>query len=152
MPFPHDEELRLLASPVPTHTTSGFFCHSATAPTDATASFSNTALQVVPRFPVLNSSPVPSPMKKVAGRFYTTAKSEKRPPQFAGPTERHAGSLSSSGSSATAGTAAFPLAFAAEAAGLAGFALFAAPARGAGAALEVGVIENVSAATHAPAV
>ncbi len=50
-----------MASPVPTHTTSGFFCHTATAPTDATASFSNTGLQVVPRLVVLNTPPVPSP-------------------------------------------------------------------------------------------
>jgi hypothetical protein len=57
--LPHDEELRLLTSPVPTHTTSGFFCHTATDPIEATGCFSNTADQVVPRLVVLNSPPVP---------------------------------------------------------------------------------------------
>src|SRR6187399_2451400 len=52
-PRPHDEELRLFASPVPTQTIEGFFCQTATAPIEATASLSNTGVQVVPRFVVL---------------------------------------------------------------------------------------------------
>src|SRR6266545_1063632 len=103
MPSPHEDELRLLASPVPAHTRSGFFCHTATAPMDWTGCLSKTGLQVVPWFAVLKSPPVPVATKNVAGRFSTTAKSETRPPQFAGPTERQVRSRNSPDSSAGSG-------------------------------------------------
>ena len=99
-PSPHEEELRLFASPVPTHTRAGFFCHTSTAPIDCSGCLSNSALQVVPWLVVLKSPPVPVARKKVAGRFSTTAKSEIRPPQFAGPIERHASSRNRPGSRA----------------------------------------------------
>src|SRR5690349_11695443 len=54
-PLPQPEELRPFASPVPSHTSSGFFWNTATAPVLATASVSNTACQVVPWLFVLNS-------------------------------------------------------------------------------------------------
>src|SRR5258706_86413 len=104
MPSPHEDELRLLASPVPAHTTSGVFCHSATAPMDWTGCLSNTADQVVPRFVVLNRPPVPVAAKNVAGRFSTVAKSEMRPPMLAGPIERQLRSRNSPGSRASAGS------------------------------------------------
>src|SRR6267378_1413837 len=58
-PRPHEEELRLFASPVPTHTTSGFFCHTATEPIEATGCLSNIGFHVVPAFVVLKTPPVP---------------------------------------------------------------------------------------------
>jgi len=59
--LPHDELLRLLPSPVPTQTIFGLFCDTATEPTDATGSLSNTPVQVVPLFVVFRTPPVPTP-------------------------------------------------------------------------------------------
>src|SRR5207302_1910723 len=114
-PRPHEEELRLFASPLPTHTTCGFFCHTATAPIDATGCLSNTGFQVVPALVVLNTPPVPNPMKNVDGLLSTTPRLEIRPPMLAGPIERHARSLKSLGSSAVSPRAADALADAAPA-------------------------------------
>src|SRR6267142_207452 len=105
MPSPHEDELRLLASPGPAHTTSGFFCHSATARIDGTGCLSKIADHVVPRFVVLNRPPVPVARKNVAGRFSTAARSEMRPPMLAGPIERQLKSRNIPGSSAATGSA-----------------------------------------------
>src|SRR5215212_5463658 len=89
MPLPHDELLRLLPSPVPAHTSFGLFCETATEPTEATDSLSNTPAHVVPLFVVRSTPPVPTPTNIVYGVFSTTAKSEMRPPMLAGPMARH---------------------------------------------------------------
>ena|SRR5205085_9335430 len=88
MPLPHEDELRELPSPVPTQTSFGFDCETATEPVDATGCFSKIASHVVPLFVVRKTPPVPVVTKIVYGSFSTTAKSETRPPMFAGPTER----------------------------------------------------------------
>jgi hypothetical protein len=57
-PLPQYELRELLASPVPTYTTSGRDWETATAPIDATGWFSNTAVKFRPLFSVLNNPPV----------------------------------------------------------------------------------------------
>src|SRR5260221_6533937 len=105
-PRPHDDELRLLASPVPTQITCGFFCHNATAPIDATGCLSKIGFQVVPLLVVLNTPPVPKPTRNVEGLLSSTARLEIRPPMFAGPIERHVSSFISLVSSALSPAAA----------------------------------------------
>src|SRR5438094_778202 len=47
-PSPHEALLRALASPVPTHTTSGFDADTATAPSETVDCWSKTGAQVTP--------------------------------------------------------------------------------------------------------
>ena len=58
-PLPQLELLRSLASPLPSQTTFGSEAATATAPTAATASFSNTASKVPPLSAVFIRPPVP---------------------------------------------------------------------------------------------
>src|SRR3954454_6714500 len=98
MPLPHEELLRELPSPLPTQTSFGLFCDTATEPVDATACLSNTGVQVVPLLFDRSTPPVPTAAKIVAGSFSTTAKSAMRPPMLAGPMARQrSGFVSSDG-------------------------------------------------------
>src|SRR6185312_56624 len=60
-PCPFTTSLRMLPSPVPTHTMFGLFGASAIAPIDASGSFSNTAFHVMPPSSVLNTPPALGP-------------------------------------------------------------------------------------------
>jgi len=57
-PSPQPELCRLVASPVPTHTTLGLDWLTATHPIDATASLWKTGAKVVPLSVVFHSPPV----------------------------------------------------------------------------------------------
>src|ERR1051325_9870386 len=63
MPLPIDTELRVHASPVPTHTVFGLLGSSVTAPIDCTRSLSNTGLKVVPPSCDFHTPPDAAPTK-----------------------------------------------------------------------------------------
>jgi len=61
MPSPIDTLLRIHASPVPTHTTLGFFGSMVTAPIDCIGCRSKTGLNVVPPFTDFHTPPLAEP-------------------------------------------------------------------------------------------
>src|SRR5437867_9256898 len=88
-PSPQDELCRLLASPVPTHTTEGSDGAIAMSPIVDTLSLSNTDSHVVPLFVVFQTPPDAVPTYTMFGLLSTTAKSSMRPPIVAGPISRN---------------------------------------------------------------
>src|ERR1051326_1574102 len=87
-PSPDDTLLRALASPVPTQTMSGSEGATATSPSDTLASFSKTAVQLVPLLVVFHNPPVALATYMIEGLLSTTATPVIRPPMFAGPMGR----------------------------------------------------------------
>src|SRR5438270_12930309 len=65
MPSPTDTELRIHASPEPTHTVFGFFGSMAMAPIDCTGCLSNTGLKVVPPLTDFHTPPLAAPTYNV---------------------------------------------------------------------------------------
>ena len=61
MPAPIETLLRVHDSPVPAHTTLGFFGSTVTAPIDWTRSLSKTGLNVVPPFIDFHRPPLAEP-------------------------------------------------------------------------------------------
>ena len=103
-PTPHDELRMLLASPLPTHTTSPFDGAAATAPMEPTPMESETGIQARPPLVVFHTPPVatatyidvPSrPPRRVRGPS-TTEMSAMRPLIEAGPIARKASGRTSS--------------------------------------------------------
>src|SRR5215469_14510399 len=88
-PLPHDELCRLLASPVPTHTTSGSDCETVTSPMLDTGCSSKTGFHVMPLLTVLKRPPDAVAAYTMLVLLSTTAKSSMRPPIFAGPISRN---------------------------------------------------------------
>src|SRR5690349_25132398 len=88
-PAPHDELRMLLASPVPTQTTSGFDGATSTAPTVPARTESKTGVQVTPAFVVFQTPPVAAPAYTMfpvrPPRDSTPAMSVMRPLTAAGP-------------------------------------------------------------------
>src|SRR5262245_32665772 len=84
-PSPIDTLRRILASPVPTQTTSGFDGATATAPKHSVDCWSKTGVQFFPSSVVFHKPPVAAAMYIVLGLFSMTAMSTIRPPLLAGP-------------------------------------------------------------------
>ena len=113
-PTPHDELRMLLASPLPTHTTSPLEGAAATAPMDPTPMESDTGVQASPPLVVFQTPPVatatyidvPSrPPRSVRGPS-TTEMSAMRPLIEAGPMARNASGRTSSESASADGVCA----------------------------------------------
>src|SRR5580704_991808 len=88
-PLPHDELWRLLASPVPAHTTEGSDSATATAPMEDTPSLSKMGCHVVKALVVFHRPPPARPTYTILGSRSTTATSSARPPIIAGPISRN---------------------------------------------------------------
>src|SRR5215475_5348840 len=88
-PSPHEELCRLLFSPVPIQTMSGFACDTATSPIEIMPSWSKMGSHVVPLLTVFHTPPPADPTYIVVGLLSTTAKASMRPPMIAGPIVRH---------------------------------------------------------------
>src|SRR5215471_3807706 len=69
MPSPTETLLRVHDSPVPTHTTFGFFESIAIAPIDCTGCLSNTGRNVVPPFTDFQTPPLAAPTYTVSRSF-----------------------------------------------------------------------------------
>src|SRR5258708_13455362 len=104
-PSPHETLLRALASPVPTHTTSGSDLETATSPMEMVAWLSNTGVQVVPLFVVFHKPPDAAATYIELGLPSTTAMALIRPPMFAGPIGRGASWSRKEAGSSTASAA-----------------------------------------------
>src|SRR5712691_1243216 len=78
-----DALLRVHASPVPTHTTFGFFGSMVTAPMDWTACLSKTGLKVVPPLTDFHTPPLAAPMYTVRRDPSCTAASAATRPLIA---------------------------------------------------------------------
>src|SRR5258706_14183776 len=91
-PSPASELREVNASPVPTHTMSGFDGAVATAPIETLACPSNTGANVVPLFVVFQSPPVQKPTYQVYRWSLPsgTATIDTRAPIRTGPTLRYA--------------------------------------------------------------
>ena len=87
-PSPHDVVWRLFASPVPTHTTSGFCCETATSPIASSPLVCKSGVNVAPLLVVFHTPPCAVPTYQIAVFFSYTARSEMRPDMIAGPIER----------------------------------------------------------------
>src|ERR1043166_1966497 len=84
-PSPYPTLRWLLFSPVPTHTTSGFFGSTATVPIEYDAWASKTGVQVVPAFTVFHTPPECTATYQVLLSEGCTATSPIRPEGAAGP-------------------------------------------------------------------
>jgi len=90
MPSPQVELCRLFASPVPTQTMPGSLGAIAMSPMDVDVpSRSKTGDHVVPLFVVRKTPPPAVPTKIVPGFPGTASMSSMRPPNEAGPIDRH---------------------------------------------------------------
>src|SRR6266496_956800 len=84
-PSPYPTLRWLLFSPVPTHTTSGFFGSTATVPIEYDGCASNTGVHVVPAFTVFHTPPECTATYQVLFSESGTVTSPIRPDGAAGP-------------------------------------------------------------------
>src|SRR5512146_968351 len=87
-PSPHEVLWRLFDSPVPTHTTSGFDCDTATSPIDISPRSSKMGVSTAPLLVVFQTPPCAAPTYQIDVFFSYTAMSAIRPDMMAGPIER----------------------------------------------------------------
>src|SRR5687768_10632853 len=88
MPLPTDTLFRVLPSPVPTQTTSGFGWKTATAPIDATGWSSKSGSHVRPPLTDFQTPPEAAPTYTTSGSDSTAAIAATRPLIPAGPIDR----------------------------------------------------------------
>src|ERR1041385_307066 len=96
-PSPYPTLRWLLFSPVPTHTTRGFFGSTATVPIEYDACASNTGVQVVPAFTVFQTPPEWTATYQVLFSSGWIATSPIRPDGAAGPRFRSRSPAKSAG-------------------------------------------------------